>query len=133
MILERAAMYVLAIVFAFQAASPSWTITSQCWRSIDVRIGWLRVQASNCVHSICFEAPAGEKEEGVFSSQRRISLLRGRPRDPERLRICLNDSGCMTAWLDGISHCWSISSDREDNFDESLVGPDGQEKSTCRD
>lgn len=133
MILERSAAYVLAVVCLFQALRPSWTITSQCWRSIDIRIGWLRVHAWNDGDSVCFEGLAGEKEQGVSSSESRISPLRGRLRDPKRLRICVSDSGCMTAWLDGTSHCWSISKDREDNFAERLMDLDGHEKLTCSD
>lgn len=133
MILERAAAYVLAVVFLFQPLRPSWTITSQCWRSIDIRLGWLRVQARDSVDSVCFERLAGEKELGASSSERRTSLRCSRLKDPKRLRICLGDSGCMTASWDGISHWWSISNDREDNFEESSMGLDGHQMSSCRD
>jgi len=133
MILERAAAYVLAVVFLFQPLRPSWTITSQCWRSINIHIGWLRVQARNGVNSVCFEQLAGEKEQRASSSERRTLMRRDRVRDFKRLRICLDDSGCMTAWWDGISHWWSVSNDREDNFEESSMGLDGHQMSSCRD
>lgn len=105
MILERAAAYVLAAVCVFQAVRPSWTITPQTWRSIDLRIGWLRMQARNGDDSVCFEG----RPAGACSSERPISLPRGRRRNLKRLRICVSDSECVTAWLDETSHGWSIS------------------------
>ena len=105
MILERGAAYLLAVVCLFQALHPSRMIRPQSWRSIDVRIGGLRVQATNGTDSICFERPTGEREESICSAERRISLLHSRPSHPKRLRICMNDRGCITVWLDG----WSIS------------------------
>jgi hypothetical protein len=112
MILERAAAYVLAVVCVFQAVRPSWTIKPQCWRSIDLRIGWLRMQARNRADSVCFE----RQPAGACPSERPISLLRGSQRDLKRLRICMSDSDCMTAWIDETSHAWSISKGMEDNF-----------------
>ena len=125
MILERAAAYVLAVVCIFQAVSPSWTIRPQCWRSVDLRIGRLRMQANNGADSVCFEG----RPAGACPSQRPISLLRGRQRDLKRLRICMSDSGCMTAWLDETSHGWSISRGMEADFEKSLIDLDIHETS----
>ena len=129
MILERTAAYVLAVVCVFQAYRPSWTIRPQCWRSIDVRMGWLRVQGWSGADSVCSEGATGEREEAACSSGRRISLLQNRPRDLKRLMICMSDSGCMTAWLDGTSYGWSLFKDRKDNFEKSLIGLNGHETS----
>lgn len=63
MIPERAAAYVLAIVCVFQALRPSWTIRPQCRRSIDVRMGWLRMQVTNHPVPVCFEGVAREKRK----------------------------------------------------------------------
>jgi hypothetical protein len=112
MIPERAAAYVLAVVCVFQALRPSTMINAQYWRSIDIRIGWLRVQARNCSDSAYFDGLAGKKDESSCSSEGRISLLHIRPSHHRRLTICMSDTGCMTAWLDGISHVWPISKDR---------------------
>lgn len=128
MILERAAAYVLAVVCLFQAAPPSWTTRPQ-WRSIDLRIGWLRMQASNDADSVCFEG----QPAGACPSERPISLLRGRQRDLKGLRICMSDSECMTAWLDETSRGWSISKGREDSFEKSLIDLDGHETSAWGD
>jgi hypothetical protein len=112
MIPERAAAYVLAVVCVFQALHPSRMINAQGWRSIDIRIGRLRVQATNYADSVCFEGLAGKKEEGLCSLERPILILRARPRDLKSLSICMTDSGCMTAWLDETLHGWSVSKDR---------------------
>jgi hypothetical protein len=93
MILERTAAYVLAIAGVFQTLLPSWTIKPHCWRSIDVQIGRLHMQARN-------EA----------DSSTRMPLLHGW-KGPQRLEICINDSDCITAWLDRASHAWIISKD----------------------
>jgi hypothetical protein len=129
MILERAAAYVLAVVCIFQAVSPSWTIRPQCWRSVDLRIGRLRMQASNAADSVCPE----RRQARAWSSERPISLLRGRQRDLERLSICVGDSGCMTAWLDETSHGWSISKGMKADFEKSLIDLDGHETSAWGD
>jgi hypothetical protein len=94
MILERTAAYVLAVAGVFQTLLPSWTIKPHCWRSIDVQIGRLHMQARN-------EA----------DSATRMPLLHGWQKEPKRLEICINDSNCITAWLDGASHTWMISKD----------------------
>jgi len=124
MILERAAAYVLALVCIFQAVRPSLTIRPQCWRSIDLRIGWFRIQLRN-PDSVSFERlPAG-----ACSSQRPISLLSSRQRDLKSLRICMSDSGCMTAWLGDTSHGWSISKGMGDGFEKKWISLDGHETS----
>ena len=118
MILERAAAYVLALVCIFQAVLPSWTIRPQCWRSIDLRIGSLRIQGRKHLDSDFF---ARRPAAGAGRSERPISLLSGRQRNLKRLRICNGDSGCMTAWLDDTSHGWSISKGMEDNFEKKWI------------
>jgi hypothetical protein len=133
MILERAAAYVLAVVCVFQAVHPSWTIRPQCWRSVDLQMGWLRLQARNGADSVCFEGGAGKKVERACSSEGRIALLPNRPRNLKRLMICMTDSGCMTTWLDGTSYGWSISKDKEDYFDKGLIGLDARETSATVD
>lgn len=129
MILERAAPYVLAVVCIFQAIHPSWTIRPQSWRSIDLRIGRLRMQARNGAYSVCFE----RRPAGACSSERPILLLRGGQRDLKRLRICMSDSGCITAWLDETSHGWSISKGIEADFEKSVIDLDGHETSAWGD
>ena len=114
MIPERAAAYVLAVVCAFLALHPSRGINAQGWRSIDIRIGRLSVQATNNADSVCSERLVGKKEEGLCSSKRAILLLHGGPTDLKTLSICIGDSGCMTAWLDGSQTAgWSPKTDRE--------------------
>jgi hypothetical protein len=109
MILERTAAYILAIVCVFQTLLPSWTIKPHCWRSIDVQIGRLRVQARNDAASACFDELAVEQK--ARASAARMPLLRSRPEEPKRLKICMNDGNCLTAWLDGSSHAWVIFND----------------------
>jgi len=41
MILKRAAAYILAVVFLFQALCPSWTFRPQRWRSMMCGLGCL--------------------------------------------------------------------------------------------
>jgi hypothetical protein len=129
MILERAAAYVLAVVCILQAVCPSRTIRPQYWRSIDLRIGRLRMQARNGADSVCFERPPA----GACSPERPISLLRVRQRDLTKLRICMSESGCMTAWLDETSHGWSISKGIEDGFAKSVIDLGGHETSAWGD
>ena len=128
MILERAAAYVLALVCIFQAVLPSWAIRPQCWRSIDLRIGSLRIQARNPDSDFFARRPAR-----AGSSERPISLLRGRQSDLKRLRICMGDSGCMTAWVDDTSHGWSISKGMGDNFEKKWLSLDSHETATWGD
>jgi hypothetical protein len=100
MFLERTAAYVLAVACVLQTLHPSWATKPHRWRSIDVQIGRLRVQARNNAGSVCFEelAPA-----------QRMPLLHSWQKEPKKLRICINDSSCMTAWVDGTTHAWLIS------------------------
>jgi hypothetical protein len=115
MIPERAAAYALAVVCAFQAIHPSRRINAQGWRSIDIRIGRLSVQATNNADSACSGRLVEKKEEGFCSSKRSILLLHGGPTDLKILNICIRDSGCMTAWLDGSQMAGlSRKTDRED-------------------
>ena len=97
MILERTAAYVLAVVCVFQTLLPSWTIKPHCCWSIDVQIGRLRMQARN-------EA----------DSATRMPLRHSWQKESKRLMICINDSDCLTAWLDGASHAWMISKDESE-------------------
>jgi hypothetical protein len=113
MIPERAAVYVLAVVCVFfQALRPSRMISAQHWRSVDVRIGWLRVQARNCADSVYFEQSIQGRDEAPCLSEGRISLLRSQPSHHRRLSICMNDGGCMTAWMHETAHDWSMFKDR---------------------
>lgn len=92
MIFERAAASVLVVACLLQAFRPSRMITSQSWRSIDIRIGWFQVQATNGADSV--------RPAGYFSARTHISLVLDRRTDIKRLRICMSDGGCMTARLD---------------------------------
>jgi len=130
MVLERTAAYVLALACVIQTLLPSWTIKPHCWRSIDVQIGRLRMEARNEADSSCFgELPAEQKS---CASTTRMPLHSWQ-REPKRLKICINDSDCITAWLDGASHAWMISKDKKDLFDESLMGIYGSGKSASGD
>ena len=100
MFLERTAAYVLAAACVLQTLQPSWATKPHCWRSIDVQIGRLRVQARNNAGSVCFE--------GLAPAQR-MPPLHSWQKESKKLRICIDDSGCMTAWVDGTSHAWLIS------------------------
>ena len=100
MFLERTAAYVLAAACVLQTLHPSWATKPHSWRSIDVQIGRLRVQARNNPGSICFEG---------FAPAQRMPLLHSWQKERNKLRICINDSSCMTAWVDGTSHAWLIS------------------------
>jgi hypothetical protein len=112
MIPERAAAYVLAVVCAFQALHPSRRINAQGWRSIDIRIGRLSVQATNNTDSVCSEKLAGKEEVGSCSSKRAILRLHEGPTDLKTLSICIRHSGCITAWLDGSQMAgWSPKTD----------------------
>lgn len=115
MIVERAAVYVLVVACVFQMLCPSWGIKPHYWQSIDVRIGWLRVQARADADSIRFEELAVEQE--VSASAPRMPLLHGWKKEPNGLRICINDGSCITAWSDETSHAWSISKDKKASFD----------------
>ena len=94
MFFERTAAYVLAVACVFQTLLPSWTIKPHRWRSIDLQIGRLRMQVTNEADSVTW-----------------MPLLHSWQKEPKRLKICINDSGCITAWLDGASHTWMISKD----------------------
>ena len=59
--------------------------------------------------------------------------VRGGQRDLKRLRICMSDSGCITAWLDETSHGWSISKGIEADFEKSVIDLDGHETSAWGD
>ncbi len=128
MIAERAAAYLLALVCVFQALHPS-RISPQSWQSIDLRIGWLRMQARNGADPLCFEGWPG----GACSSQRPISLPPGRQRNLKGLRICMTKCGCMTAWMDRSSHEWSISKSVGANFEKNLIDLDSHEMSARSD
>jgi hypothetical protein len=119
MVAERIAAYVLALVCVFQTLRPFWIIKPHCWQRIDVQIGWLRVQARNDADSVCFEEWADE--QNAYASAMRMPLLHSWQKKPKRLTICISDSGCITAWLDGTSHAWSISNDEKANFDQNLM------------
>jgi hypothetical protein len=109
MILERTAAYILAVACVLQTLLPSWTIKPHCWRSIDVQIGRLRMQASNEPDSTCFDELASEQK--ACASATRMPPPHSWQNEPDRLTICINDSDCITAWLDGASHAWVISKD----------------------
>jgi hypothetical protein len=109
MILERTAAYVLVIVCVFQMLLPSWIIKPHCWRSIDVQIGRLRMQARNDADSACYDELEAEQE--ACASATRMPLLHSWQEEPKRLKICITDSDCVTAWLDRSSHAWMISKD----------------------
>jgi|SRR5215469_16065158 len=100
MILERTAAYVLVIVCVFQSLLPSWTIKPHRWRSIDLQIGRLRVQARDDADSAA-----------------RMPLLGSWQKEPKRLQICISDKGCITAWLDRASYAWMISADESEMLD----------------
>jgi hypothetical protein len=100
MFLERTAAYVLAAACVLQTLHSSWATKPHRWRSIDVQIGRLRVQARNNAGSVCFE--------GIAPAQR-MPLLHSWQTESKKLRICINDSSCMTAWVDGTSRAWLIS------------------------
>ena len=121
MIAERAATCLLALVCVFQALSPL-PISPQSWQSIDLRIGWFRMQAKNGADSLCFRASPG----GACSSQRSISLPPVRQRDLEGLSICITKCDCMTAWVDRSSHEWSISRSAGANFERNVIDLDGR-------
>jgi hypothetical protein len=104
MILERTAAYVLAVACVFQMLRPSWNVKPYCWRSIDVQIERLRVQARNDADSVCFEELAAEQR--TCASATRTPLLHSWQKEPKRLKICINGSGCITAWLDATSDAW---------------------------
>jgi hypothetical protein len=131
MIVERTVAYVIVVACVFQMLLPSWTIKPHCWRSIDVQIGRLRVQARNDVDSVCFEELAAEQK--ACASAARTPQPHSWQKEPKTLKICTNDGGCITAWLDGTSHAWLISKDKKDNFDESLMGIYGSGKSASGD
>jgi hypothetical protein len=131
MIVERTVAYVLVVACVFQMLLPSWTIKPHRWRSIDVQIGWLRVQARNDADSVCFEELVAEQK--ASASATRMPLLHSWQKEPKTLEICINDSSCITAWLDGTSHTWFISRGKKDNFDESLMGIYGSGKSASDD
>ena len=115
MIVERAAAYLLAVACVFQMLQPSGTIKPHYWRSIDVQIGWLSLQARNNADSVCFEELADEQK--ACTSATRMPLLHSWPKVPKTLMICINDSGCITAWSDETSHAWFISRNKKDSFD----------------
>jgi hypothetical protein len=110
MIVERAAAYVLAFACILQALHPSGTIKPHGVRNIDLQIGRLRVQARNGAGSISFAERATAQNSSASSHA--MPLIHSWGKESERLRICINDSGCLTAWLDRTSHAWSISRDR---------------------
>ena len=97
MILERTAAYVLAIVCVFQSLLPSWTFKANRWRSIDVQIGRLHMQARNDADSA-------------------TRMPRSWRKEPKRLTVCINDGDCITAWLDEASHAWMISKDESEEL-----------------
>ena len=113
MVLERTAAYVLVLACVIQALLPSWTIKPHCWRSIDVQIGSLHMQARNEADAACFDELAAEQKACTLATLH--SWQKGR----KRLKICINDSGCITASLGGISHAMFISKDKKDLFDDS--------------
>ena len=84
MIPERSAAYVLAVVCIFQALRPSRMIHPQGWRSVDIRIGRLRLRATNYAASVCFEGLTGEKEEEICSSEKSICIKKFKKADAEK-------------------------------------------------
>jgi hypothetical protein len=104
MILERTAAYVLAVACVFQTLHPSGTIRPHGRRSIDVQIGRLRVKARNDAHWLYVE----ERAPGQADCAPR-PLLHGWQKQARRLKICINDGSCLTAWSDGTSHVWLLS------------------------
>jgi hypothetical protein len=109
MILEQTAANVLAVVCIFQTLLPAWTVKPHCWRSIDVQVGRLRMQARNDADSVCMDELAAQQK--ACASASRLRLLHSRQNEPERLKICINNGDCITAWLDGASPAWVISRD----------------------
>ena len=87
------------------------------------------MQAKNGADSVCFEEWPGK----ASSPQRLIWLLPGRHRDLKGLRICMSESGCMTVWVYGTSHGWSISKSVRANFEKSTIDLDGHEMSARSD
>jgi hypothetical protein len=106
MILERTAAYVLAVACVFQTLHPSGTIHPHGRRSIDVHIGRLRVQARNDASWLYIEEWAPEQKACMPATR---PLLHSWQKQARRVKICINDSSCLTAWSDGTSHVWLIS------------------------
>jgi hypothetical protein len=106
MILERTAAYVLAVACVFQTLRPSWTSKPHTLHRIDVQIGRLRVQARNDTASFSFAA-----EQKSCASIALMPLLPSWQKRPKRLKICINNSTCLTAWLDRTSYAWLIPRD----------------------
>ena len=113
MFVERAAAYLLVVVCVFQMLRPSRTLKPHYWRSIDVRIGQLHVQARNDADPIGFEELAAEQKAT------RMPQLRSWHKEPKGLRICINDSSCITAWSDETSHACFISKNKKGSFDQA--------------
>lgn len=111
MIFERAAAYVLVLVCIFQLFHPARMSRSQSWKSIDLRIGCLRVQASNCTDPGRFNKWQAVNNQEA-SGEARIFRLSCERRDGKRLRISITDHGCIAALLDETSDRWSISTPR---------------------
>src|ERR1700744_348208 len=109
MVPDRMAAYVLAVACVFQTL-PHGAPQTRCWRNVDLRIGRFRVQAKAGVDSVCFEGSGSA--QGVCASPQHIPLLHTPQNEPRRLKVCVNDSSCMTAWIDPASHAWLISKDR---------------------
>jgi hypothetical protein len=109
MILERAAVYVLVVVCMFQSFRPARMSRSQSWKSIDLRIGCLRVQASTCTNLVQLKGRSDGNYEGLPSDQTRILPLNCEERRGKRLKICVTGADCIAAWLDEGSDSWSIS------------------------
>jgi hypothetical protein len=107
MILERTAAYVLAVACVFQALRPSWTSKPHSLPRIVLQIGRLRVQATNDTGSVSFAEPAAEQKS--CASITLTPLLPGWQKQSKRLRICIDDNSCLTAWVDRTSYAWSIS------------------------
>jgi hypothetical protein len=101
MIVERTAAYLLAVACVFQMLRPSGSVKPHYWRSIDVQIGSLRMQATNDADSVRFEELADKQKS--CASDTRMPLLDSWQKEPKGLLICINDSGCITAWSDGTS------------------------------
>src|SRR5215469_11220457 len=94
MMIERTAAYLLAVACVFQMLAPSGTIKPHYWRRIDVQIGRLRIQERN------------EADSATWTL-----LLHSWENEPKRLKICIDDGSCLTAWLNGASQVWMISRD----------------------
>ena len=131
MFFERTAAYVLVVAGVFQTLLPPWAIKPHCWRSIDVQVGRLHMQARNDADLACLEKLAAE--EKACRSAMGMPRPHSWQKEPKKLKICINNNGCVTAWLNGTSHAWLISKDGKEPIDEGLMGIYSSEESASGD